>query len=57
MLVHRLLCADFNAYYMEQALQNLYTANYTNLETPTDYSYQFRSALSAMHLGRYMNSI
>lgn len=38
------LCADFNAYYNEQALQNLYDASYTNLEGPNDYSYQFRSA-------------
>jgi len=38
------MCADFNAYHNEQALQNLYDADYTNLEGPNDYSYQFRSA-------------
>ncbi len=38
--------ADFNAYYMEQALVNLYNANYTNLEEPTSYSYQVQRFVS-----------
>jgi hypothetical protein len=30
--------ADYNAYWYEQALQNLYDANFTNLEPPMSYS-------------------
>jgi hypothetical protein len=46
-----ILMGDFNAYYNEQALQNLYSANYTNLEGPISYSYQFSGAFGSLDHG------